>query len=246
VSDRLSRSHVLVIGFVILAAIAAGAVFGFVRPTAVKAADMRKQRDAERGEAAKLPMSQQQLVTAQQSLADTKEKFKGMFAKMPSIRMGGDRIDAMEDLWQIFGRTLGDEIVREFTSRGARITALTMPTPPSAPPAPVDVIRIEEPSFGVQVRGGFPSVLKLLTSMKNMNRLMGIRSVDVSGVSPNLRVNMPGVIFLVTDQVEKNPGAAPAAPGAPGAPTPAPAAPPAAPAAPSPTPGFDPSYTGGE
>jgi len=242
VSDRLSRSHVLVIGFVILAAIAAGAVFGFVRPTTAKRDAILQQRDAERGVAAKLPTSQDQLATAKQSLKDTKEKFKGMFAKMPKIRMGGDPIDAMEDLWGVFGRTLGNEIVREFTSRGATITALTMPTPPSAPPAPADVIRIEEPGFGVTVHGGFPSVLKLLTGMKNLNRLMGIQSVDVSGVSPNLQVNMPGVIFLVTDQVEKNPGAAPAAPAAPGAP----AAPPAAPAAPSYTPGFDPSYKGGD
>lgn len=222
-SDRLSRSHVLIIGFVIMAAIAAGAVFGFVRPTTAKRDEVLQQRDAERGVAAQLPMSRQQLVTAQQSLEDTKAKFKAMFAKMPNIRMGGDRIDAMEDLWRVFGRTLGDEIVREFTSRGAKITTLTMPTPPSAPPAPVDVIRIEEPGFGVQVGGGFPSVLKLLTSMQNLHRLMGIQSVDVSGVSPNLQVNMPGVIFLVTDQVEKSPGAAPATPLAPGAPAAGPA-----------------------
>lgn len=215
-SDRLSRSHVLIIGFVIMAAIAAGAVFGFVRPTTTKRDAIRKQRDDERAVGEQLPQAQLQLAATQQALASTQESFRVMLTKMPTIRMGpGDPADAMEDLWNVFGgwhhRSLGDDIVREFRSRGATVTALTMPAPPGMPPAPVDVIRIEEPGFGVTVHGGFPAVLKLLTGMGNMNRLMGIHSVAVTGVSPTLQVNMPAVIFLVTGQVEKNVGVPPAA-----------------------------------
>ena len=212
---RFSRIHVLVIGLIVIAALAVAFVTAYVRPQLKELSDTRQQVEQQRAVADTM-LSQLEALSAAQTDFELKEKQTYAYmTRMPEIST--NRYEGMIDLWREYAGNAGPKMVQYINANpGIFATAFSLPPAPITPLDPIPIILVPVENFAVRA-GNLPVIIDFLRAISKAPRMATIASVSIRGTSPYLTVSLPLTTYLVTRWALPGPGetvaiTAPAAP----------------------------------
>ena len=131
-----------------------------------------------------------------------RNQWNNCYRRMPNISLKSPE-RALVSIWIEYGEQLGQRIARWVVGRTLRYPqGVTIPEPQVTPPEPTtSLIAVPLDGFGVSAPG-FVGVLGFLRSMREMPRLVSIRSLKVEGqsggIGAGLSVSIPATIYLFT------------------------------------------------
>lgn len=198
--SKLRRIHVIIIGALVCAIVAAGMYFVLIKKANEKLAleTSRYDQYKDSGTVVNVQMAEQELVKARLEVADSQSKLERyMRTRMPNLNLT-QRDTGMIALWHEQSEVLGPLLIRWIRQSGVSLaSAITVPAPPSSPNDPVlDSSPITISIGQVTVQGSFKRLMDHIRKWNSCSRLVMIDSPTLSGQSPNLTCNYTMTVYI--------------------------------------------------
>jgi len=205
---RFTRIHVLVIGLIVIVALAVAFGMAYARPQLAALSETRDQVEEQRTVAYTMLPELRKLADAQANYELKEQQTYAYMSRMPEIST--DRYQGMIDLWKEYASTSGPRMVHYVIRQPGVIapTGFSLPPPPTTPLDPIPIITVPVGDFGIRA-ASLPAIIAFLRAIGKAPRMATVSNVSISGSSPSLSVSMPLTMYLVTRWGLPGPGEKP-------------------------------------
>jgi hypothetical protein len=210
--NKLTRKQALAFGAGLLVIVGILGLLLGVRPSMLGYQEQMKAYETAQAEAKSWPDVDQAYKAEVQRMIRVRSQWNDCYRRMPNISLKSPE-RALVSIWIEYGEQLGQRISRWVVGRTLRYPqGVSIPEPQVTPPEPTtSLIAVPLDGFGVSAMG-FSGVLGFLRGMREMPRLVSIKSLKVEGQSgglgAGLSVSIPATIYLFTRDYTQGPPAA--------------------------------------